>query len=239
MKISIFDINFDNLSSAKALEELIALRARGGYIVTPNPEFVVRSLADSKLKNIINRADISLIDGIGIVWAAKILGKGNVIRISGIDFMEMVIKMSNEKGWRIGLLGGKGNTAQRLAKLIVRSYPAISVPFAMSGSPNSSRDGIVRDKISGLDLDFLFVAYGNPKQEYWIDRNLGKVDAKVLMGVGGSFDYLTGNVKRAPKLLRRLGLEWLYRLFVQPWRIKRQLSLGVFVLMVLKKRLFG
>lgn len=239
MKIKLFDIQFDNLSNAKALEELVDLRLRGGYIVTPNPEFVVRSLADSKLKNIINRAHISLIDGVGIVWAAKILGKGKVNRISGVDFMEMVIKLSNDKGWKIGLLGGRGNTAQKLARLIVKAYPAISVPFAMSGSPESSRDGLIREKISGMDLDFLFVAYGNPKQEYWIDRNFRKVDAKVLMGVGGSFDYLTGNVKRAPKLIRKLGFEWLYRLISQPWRVKRQLSLAVFVLMVLKKRIFG
>ncbi len=239
MRFSIFDIHFDDLSNAKALEELADLRYRGGYIVTPNPEFVVRSLADSRLKNIINRANISLVDGVGIVWAAKILGKRKPNRISGVDFMEMAIKLSNDKGWRIGLLGGRGNTAQRLARLITRSYPDIAIPFAISGSPDSSRDGQIREKIKGLNLDLLFVAYGNPKQEYWIERNLGKVDAKVLMGVGGSFDYLTGNVKRAPKLLRKLGFEWLYRLVLQPRRIKRQLSLVVFVLMVLKKRIFG
>ncbi len=238
MKFSLFEVQFDNLSNAKALEELSDLRLRGGYIVTPNPEFIVRSMADSRLKNIINRANISLVDGVGIVWASRILGKGRPNRISGVDFMEMVIKLSNEKGWRIGLLGGKGNTAQKLAKLITRAYPAISVPFALSGSPESSRDGQIREKIAGLKLDFLFVAYGNPKQEYWIERNLGKVDAKVLMGVGGSFDYLTGNVRRAPRVVRKIGLEWLFRLVSQPWRIKRQLSLVVFVFMVLKKRLF-
>lgn len=238
MRTRIFGVEFDNLSSGKALEEMAVLRQSGGYVVTPNPEFVVRSLTDSRLKNIINRSNISLVDGVGIVWAAKILGLGRLNRTSGVDFMEMIIKLSDQKGWRIGLLGGRRNTAQKLAKLIERAYPSVKVPFAFAGSPDSSRDAQIREKIAGLNLDFLFVAYGNPKQEYWIERNLGKVDARVLMGVGGAFDYLTGNVARAPRWLRRLGFEWFFRLVVQPWRIKRQLSLILFILMVIKSRLF-
>ncbi|MDO8658833.1 MAG: WecB/TagA/CpsF family glycosyltransferase [Candidatus Levybacteria bacterium] len=209
------------------------------YIVTPNPEILVYSNSHSSFKTILNNARIALCDGIGIIWAGKILGQGVKHRVGGTDFIEKVCSEVCKKPITVGFLGGRGSVAEKTAECLQKKYPGLKVVFAASEWPENSSK-FIRSTSSGqsskLSIDILFVAFGFPKQEEWIAQNLDKIPVKMAMGVGGAFDYISGNVRRAPVWIRNIGLEWLYRLIRQPWRIKRQLALLEFIFLVLKKK---
>ena len=207
------------------------------YIVTPNPEIVMMAQKDEELKKIINNADLAIPDGVGLKLAL------DIENISpGIDVLEELVKMAAENGFTTGFLGGKNEVAKKTAERLIKKYAKLKVVFAEFGGemnkqgkmlsdyrlPTTRKDG--RQKA----VDILFVAFGPPKQEKWIANNLNKLNVKVAMGVGGSFDYLSGQIPRAPKLMRSLGFEWLFRLIIQPWRFKRQLALIKYVLLLLK-----
>ncbi len=189
-------------------------------IVTPNPEIVVMAQKDKELKNIINNADLAIPDGVGLKLSGDIENT-----TPGIDVMEQLVKMASEKGATTGLLGGREGIAERAANCLRKKYPKLKISF-VSEEPR---------KIPATDI--LFVAFGAPKQEYWIAANLDKIPVKVAMGIGGSFDYISGKIPRASVWVRSIGFEWLFRLIIQPWRIKRQLSLMKFVWLLTKQAL--
>lgn len=203
------------------------------YIVTPNPEILVFAKKHKDFETVLNNAKIALIDGIGLVWAGKILGKGIKHRIVGTDFMEKLCRAVAKKPITVGFLGGGPKIAERTAECLQKKYPGLKAAFA-DPEPDKLLKSLKEPK---LLIDILFVAYGFPKQEKWMAENLDKIPVKVVMGVGGAFDYISGNVPRAPRLVRQLGFEWLYRLVKQPWRWKRQLALIEFGWLVLKEKL--
>ena len=146
-------------------------------------------------------------------------------RVSGTDLMDALCGVAAEKGFVVGFLGGGKRVAEKTAECLKKKYPGLKVAFAESGM-KVDRNGEWTD--SSFDIppvDILFVAFGHIKQEKWIANNLDKIPVKIAMGVGGAFDYLSGRILRAPIWIRELGFEWLFRLAVQPWRIKRQLVL--------------
>jgi len=214
------------------------IRREKHYIVTPNPEMVVAAQKDLAFKAALNDADLSIPDGAGLKLSKKVRNS-----FSGTDFMEKLISLSAEKGFVVGFLGGKEGIAKKAAECLLRKYPGLKVAFAKSGGLVNNDGVILRTKSEGssptmedsspaspgqndiLPCDILFVAFGHIKQEKWMAANLEKIPVKVAMGVGGSFDYFSGTVPRAPKFMRNWGLEWLFRLIIQPWRIKRQLAL--------------
>src|SRR3989344_176999 len=181
------------------------------YITTPNPEMVVSAQKDPAFKRILNAADLAIPDGAGLRLADPKLR-----RLSGADLMMALIK----KGYKTLLCGSKPGVAQKAAKKL--GVMGIS-------QPNLS-------KINKIKPDLLFVALGHGKQEKWIAKNLPKLKVKVAMGVGGSLDYIAKPWLRAPLLIQTLGLEWLWRLILQPWRLKRQLSLLEFVYLVITNK---
>ncbi len=183
------------------------------YIVTPNPEFIVTAQKDLEFKKILNNADLSVPDGNGLK-----IGSDIVCNTPGIDLMEELIRMVSGKGFTVGFLGGRDGVAEKTSKCLQKRYPKLKVSFAVEEF-KSLKD------LKLLKTDLLFVAFGHPKQEKWIAENLPKIDVKVAMGVGGAFDYISGQIPRAPRWIRSLGLEWLFRLIIQPRRIKRQLAL--------------
>lgn len=232
------------------------------FIVTPNPEIVVYARKHPSFQAIINNADLALCDGIGLFLASKILGKPLSERIPGVDFMKKLCEKSVENGFTIGFLGGRAGVAERASKRLQALYPGLHVVFTGEEWPgNYLRGGrqnrqsiknttrlIFKNRLSddihpdfkdrsGPDIDILFVAYGFPKQEEWIAKHLAYIPVRVAMGVGGAFDYLSGDVARAPFFLRSVGLEWFFRLIRQPWRWKRQLSLLLFLWLVIHDRL--
>lgn len=198
------------------------------YIVTPNPEILVYATHHPDFKYILNNARLGLCDGTGVIWAGKILGKNFKERVTGTDLMENLCKVVSKQPITVGFLGGGQKIAEAAAECLKQKYSGLKVAFASPEWPN---------KLPRLPIDILFVAFGHPKQEEWMSKHIGKVPVKVMMGVGGAFDYISGRVPRAPKLLQNVGLEWLFRLCLQPWRLKRQLALIEFIFLVLKEKL--
>lgn len=236
------------------------------YFVTPNPEFLVLANKNPTFKNILNRADLASADGIGVTLAAKILGKSLTGRFTGVDLVESLCKAVAEKPITVGFLGGRDNVAEKAAECLRLRYPNLKIGFIGEewpselfvnqkakletrslkfeskkslNTPSSNFKNLTSSfhNLSSRNIDILFVAFGAPKQEFWINENLNKIPVKIAIGVGGAFDYISGQVPRAPGIVRTIGLEWFFRLVVQPWRIKRQLALIEFIWLVIKEKL--
>jgi len=230
-KIDLLGIGITNATEIQVLEfivENLEKQTEKYYIVTPNPELLVIANTDKEYKKILNNARLALADGIGVLVASRIIGKPLKQRITGVDLVENLCREVAEKPITTGFLGAGSGVADLAAECLRNKYPGLKVKLVAS----EWSDNLKLDKI-----DILFVAFGSPKQEVWISNNLHNIPAKVIIGVGGSFDFISGRVPRAPRLLRKLGLEWLFRLIIQPWRIKRQVSLIRFVILVLRELL--
>jgi len=239
-KKNILGVGINSLTEKKVLEYIeksINSSSEKYYIVTPNPELLVIAARDNKYKKILNEARLALPDGIGVILAGKLLGKNISTRITGVDLMENLCKRVAEKPITVGFLGGGPGVAEKTSECLQKKYPGLKVAFADS-ELNSKNLKHYKSRIKGQIpiLDILFVAFGSPKQELWISQNLKKLPVKVAIGVGGAFDFISGKVKRAPIWMRKLGLEWIFRLIIQPWRIKRQASLLLFLFLILKEK---
>ncbi len=237
MKIDILGVKIDDVTMDEALKKVynwlalqgLALQEEKHFIVTPNPEFIVDAQNNPGFKKILNSADLSIPDGMGLKLSGKIKNT-----TPGVDLMEKLVEMSAKRGFSVAFLGGRNQTAEKTAECLKIKYPKLKVTFAESGG-EVDREGRLPPR-NFPPTDILFVAFGHPKQEYWIAQNLPHIPVKVAMGVGGSLDYLSGIVPRATYFLRSLGLEWLFRLTNQPWRIKRQLKLFKYLFLLLTKR---
>lgn len=233
MKKNVLGVKVDDINMDQAMEVIEGWLKKPGkyFIATPNPEFIVAAQADSQFKEILNKADLAIPDGAGL----KLAGLKNTV--SGTDLMKKLIALSVENGYLISLLGGREGVAEKLKERLEQTYKqsfppdksgrqTISIKFAGSeGKIDNQGEQISGRKIKIPPSDILFVGFGHGKQEKWIYKNFKNTPAKIQMGVGGAFDFFIGAVPRAPVWVRRLGFEWLFRLTVQPWRIKRQLSL--------------
>ncbi len=210
------------------------------FIVTPNPEIVVYAKTHAKYKKILNEAKIALPDGVGVFLASALLGCRLQARITGVDFMEEICKRSVDQPIKVGFLGGGPGVAKITADCLKKKYPWIEVSFVGEewGEEGFIKKNISSSKLRNTDMDILFVAFGAPKQEEWIYEHFEQIPAKVTMGVGGAFDYISGNVRRAPFMARAVGFEWLFRLVMQPWRWRRQLALPKFMWLVFKEKFY-
>lgn len=201
------------------------------FIVAVNPEKVIRASNENTLKELINSADFQIPDGIGLIIASKIK-KGKIRnRITGVDLMMRLVEEAANQNKKIFLYGGKPGIAEKAKDTLLKMYPDLQISGTLSGYIDNNEEVI--ETINKEKPDLLFVALGSPKQEEWILANKEKVNAYIFQGVGGSFDVLSGKVKRAPEFYQKLGLEWLYRLIKEPWRWKRQLALPKFLIKVL------
>jgi N-acetylglucosaminyldiphosphoundecaprenol N-acetyl-beta-D-mannosaminyltransferase len=272
MKVRILGVEVDNLSFDETLDKIEDFLKDGKqhYIVTPNPEIIMLAQKDTRLRKILNNADLAIPDGIGLVWASKLLSsqftvhslkKKNTVdreritlkqRVTGVDLADKLCELAAEKGFAIGFLGGGPGVAEKAAECQKKKYRGLKVAFAKGSNPEnavsdikkaislqftvnrSQKNTVNREAIT---IDLLLVAYGAPKQEYWIAGNLSKVPVKIAFAVGGALDYFAGKQIRAPKIIQDLGFEWFWRLILEPWRIKRQMALLVFVFLVVKEAL--
>jgi len=243
--MKILGVRIDNLSLSEILNKVESFLSdnKQHYIVTSNPEFLVKAQKDEEFKNILNQADLSIPDGVGLVLASLLLGERIKERIAGVDLMEAICKKAVQKKWPVFLFGAGPGVAEKTGGKLAKKYLGLQITGIHSPYFGFENDIQENQKIIGLinksKTDVLFVALGAPKQEKWIYENLKRIPSvKLAIGVGGSFDFISGNVKRAPKLIRDLGLEWLWRLILQPWRIKRIFNaVVVFPLLVLKEKL--
>ncbi|KGX93911.1 acetylmannosaminyltransferase [Pontibacillus halophilus JSM 076056 = DSM 19796] len=203
------------------------------FIVAINPEKILKAQEDPNLMNLLNEATYQIPDGVGAVLASRLKGGKIKERVTGIDMFLALCEQAEIEGNSIFLYGAKPGVADMASENLVKRFPSLKISGVLDGY-EKDQDRIVRT-INEAKPDILFVALGSPAQEYWIVENMKNLDVNVFQGVGGSFDVISGRVKRAPKLFRKLGLEWFYRLIREPWRIKRQMKLPLFLLKVLRK----
>lgn len=245
-KISIFGVDIYN-TTLKDTIEVLKEYLKGDTlkkIYTPNTEIVMAAKDDDNLRKLLNRGDLIIPDGIGLIYGSRIQGKPLKERVTGFDTSIELLKIANEKGYSLYLLGGKDGIARDAAKNISEQYPNIKIAGYHHGYFEGSHLGhkdteeeleIIKE-INEKKPDIIFVGLGFPKQEIWIDSNSHRLNAKVIIGNGGVMDILSGNAKRAPEIYQKLGFEWLYRLIKEPSRIKRQIVLPKFMLTVIFNR---
>ncbi len=224
------DVTWDE--TLARIEGFIA-EGRPHQIVTVNPEFVMAARRDLGFCTIINHAALAIPDGVGLLWAGRLLGQPLRERVTGSDGVPRIAERAAQKGWRLFLLGAAPGVAKETARRLVRRYPGLEIAGTYAGSPATEEDEYIVGLVRHARPDVLFVAYGHPKQDKWIARHLDRLGVPACMGVGGAFDFIAGVQRRAPPWMRRLGLEHFYRLLRQPWRWRRQVDVYHFGLLVL------
>jgi N-acetylglucosaminyldiphosphoundecaprenol N-acetyl-beta-D-mannosaminyltransferase len=234
-QVRVLGVRVDCLDMDAALDRIGQLVDAGGHhlVATVNPEFVMRARVDQDFARVLESADLCLADGSGVVWAARRQGCEIREPVTGVDLIPPLAALCARRHFRLFLLGAAPGVAFELASRLRTQHSGLEVG-AHSGSPAPSSDVETIAVIRDYRPQVLLVAYGHPNQELWIDRMRGSLDVAVAMGVGGAFDYLTGRVPRAPGWMRRAGLEWLFRLIRQPWRIRRMAVLPIYALRVLR-----
>jgi N-acetylglucosaminyldiphosphoundecaprenol N-acetyl-beta-D-mannosaminyltransferase len=240
-------VEVDAVDFATALDQIDAwvagrrdmptLRCR--QICTVNPEFIVDAGRDPAFAAVLGRADLCVPDGVGVVWAARLFGVRLRERVTGSDGIYHICRRAAEYGWRVYFLGAAPGIAERTAATLSRLYPDLEVAGTYAGSPNAEEWQAIQTRLAAARPEILFVAFGHPRQDFWIDTHRADLPAAVAMGVGGAFDFVTGVTVRAPRWMQRLGLEWLHRLIRQPWRWRRIAKLPRFVVLVLWQRIWG
>ena len=236
MRIDILGVGFDNLAPDQAVEEGLRLIHGGGshYVVPSNPEIVEACRRDPAVMEAVNGADLVLADGIGVIYGAKILGTPLRGRVTGIAFAQKLMERMAQGGETLFLLGAKPGYAQQAAENLQRQYPGLRIVGTNDGY--FKEDGPIVEKIRASGAQVVFVCLGAPKQEFWMAKNGAATGAGLLVGLGGCLDIFSGNVKRAPVLFQKLGLEWFYRLCKEPSRIGRMMKLPLFLVHVTGER---
>ncbi len=232
--INIRGVHFANISLDETVSSLVRALDSGEQTVlfTPNSEIVQACIESPELYEVINSAELVIPDGIGVVKAGRILGTPfEHGKVAGVEVGESLIKSLAGTDHTVYLLGGKVGVAESAADVLSKKYPGIKFAGCSDGyfKKNGEETDAVLEKVNATGADVLFVCLGAPTQEKWIFENRSKLtSAKAILALGGSLDAYSGNVKRAPRVFIKLGLEWFYRLLCEPWRFKRMLKLPKF-----------
>nr|WP_245527918.1 WecB/TagA/CpsF family glycosyltransferase [Ammonifex degensii] len=224
----------DPVTLEEAVERITSLLRAGGshQILTLNPEYLFRAQKERDLLEIAWRASLVTADGVGILWAARRLGFPLPERVTGIDLMVALCRRAAAEGLSVYLLGSRPGVAEEAAQRLLQRFPSLKVAGTQHGYFTPAEEPEVLEQVRQARPQFLFVGLGSPRQERWIDRHKEELGVPILMGVGGSFDVLSGRVRRAPPLFQRVGLEWLWRLINEPRRLGRMTSLPRFAWLV-------
>jgi N-acetylglucosaminyldiphosphoundecaprenol N-acetyl-beta-D-mannosaminyltransferase len=234
-EVEILGTRVHSVSMQRALRALEAMAGgiQSHHVVTVNPEFIMTARKNPEFQEILNRASLAVPDGMGVVWAARKLGQSIEERVTGVDLLENFAAIAAERGFRIFLLGAGPGVAERAAGILKEKNPGLLIAGTYGGSPRQEEEKEICERIRAASPHVLFVAYGSPQQDLWIERNRRELAIPVCAGIGGSLDYIAGVVPRAPRWLREIGFEWLYRLGRQPRRWRRMLALPGFAWEVL------
>lgn len=243
--IIISGIPISNIDYKEVIEEVersISL-SKPVYFVTPNIDHIVKLQKDDEFRKIYIDAVLVLADGMPLIWAAKFLGTPIKEKISGSDLFPKLCEVAVEKGYRLFFIGGRPGAALKAAEVLRDRYPDIQIvgtyspPFRFEND-REENDKIVR-MIKNAKPDILFVALGTPKQEKWIYKYRNEYQVPLSIGIGASFEFLSGMVKRAPFWMQRVGLEWFWRLMMEPKRLWKRYLIDdpVFFWLVLKQKL--
>ena len=233
-RLNILGVGVDTCTMEEAADFLVSSMDTDGLtsVYTPNSEIILHAYKNPNYCEILNRGSLITADGIGVVYASKILGQALPERVSGFDLANKLLERSAPLGKTLYLFGGKPGVAERAAEKICELYPGINIVGISDGYFDAEKEKEIIKDINEKSPDILFVCLGFPKQECWIDAHRD-LSVKVAMGIGGSLDVFAGEVKRAPLFFQKAGLEWFYRLIKQPSRFIRMLALPKFGLTVL------
>ena len=239
MRTDILGVAFDNVTMAEAVDRAMALLEREGphLVVTPNAEIVQQARSDPEFAALIAQADLVLPDGVGVVYASRILGRPLKGRVPGVDFAGALMDRMAKLNKRLFLLGAKPGVAEEAARRLAGQHPGLIVCGTHDGY--FQEDAPVVQAIRAARADVVFVCLGAPKQEKWAAAHEADTGARLFVGLGGSLDVFAGQVDRAPESWQRLGLEWLYRAIRQPSRFKRIAKLPGFLLSAVGARIQG
>ncbi|WP_240419923.1 WecB/TagA/CpsF family glycosyltransferase [Paenibacillus periandrae] len=205
-------------------------------IITANPIMVMSAVDSPAYLELLQAADLVVPDGAGIVWAANYVGNPVAERVAGFDLLHRLMQLGEPKGWKVYLLGASTEMIEAAASSLKRQYPALQLVGYRDGYFQADEDAAVIANIREHDPDILLIGRSADKQEPWIAHYKQQLGVPVIMGVGGSFDVLSGKLKRAPGIFQKLRLEWFYRLLQEPWRYKRMLVLPKFAMKVIREK---
>jgi N-acetylglucosaminyldiphosphoundecaprenol N-acetyl-beta-D-mannosaminyltransferase len=266
--VDVLGLRFDRLTRTQAAEAVVRLAKSGDkhYIVKPYSEFIPRAHSDAHICEMLKGASLCLADGVGVLWAANYLSlRGGRLQalgqlpltlaaltlnpralrrplpgaMHGVDFTWEMLSAIERAGLSVYLLGGTAAEVRGATASIAERLPGLRIAGTHQGHLSGGENANVVREVNAVTPDVLLVAMGFPRQERWITENLPALAIKVAIAEGGSFSFMSGTVFRAPTWMRRAGLEWLYRFLRQPWRLRRQLALPVFVWLVVRERLEG
>ena len=239
MRTDVMGVSFDNLTLEEAVAEGIRLAGTEGfhYAVTPNPELVMMAKKQPDYRDKLQGADLVLPDGIGIIYAARILGRPLKGRAPGVDFAQGLMAGLAKSGGKLFLLGAKPGVAEKAAARLAQEYPGLVICGVHDGY--FQEDAPVVEAVRASGAEVLFVCLGAPKQENWMAAFGAQTGVHLAVGLGGSLDVFAGEVTRAPERWQKMGLEWLYRLLHQPSRIGRMMKLPLFLLQAVWARIRG
>ena len=233
-RVEILGCKLDVLDANEAAVQIMtfAREGAGAQVVTLGTEMVVHAQKDERFRDVVNASALSLCDTVGVLSVARRRGANLHERVTGVELVERLCAQSAREGLPVYFLGGTEGAAADAAAIMEARFPGLVVAGTRNGFFTDDEIAGVVDEIRASGAKLLFVGMGSPRQELWLAEHLGETGTGAAVGVGGSFDVLGGRVTRAPRFMRRLGLEWLYRLVKEPHRWRRQLALPYFVWLV-------
>jgi N-acetylglucosaminyldiphosphoundecaprenol N-acetyl-beta-D-mannosaminyltransferase len=245
MRVTICGVDIDKYSFAEAVAGILSharLRKPPEYVVTPNAHHIVMLQNDLLFRKVYQQARWVVPDGVSLLWAARFLSMPLSGRVNGTDLLESLCEMSASMGLKVFFLGGRPTSAQKAAAVLQQRHPNLEVstycpPFGFHTDPQEQQR--INAAIRAADPDLLFVGLGAPKQEYWIASHYKALNVPVSLGIGVSFELVSGMVTRAPRWMQKMGLEWFFRLLMEPRRLWQRYLVGngVFIGLVLKQKL--
>jgi len=230
-QITIKNLKVHNLTLPEAIDaaSFFIASQTPHQVITLNAEMAYLAFKDASYAQVINNAHLVLPDGSGILWAAKKMGTPLKEKVAGIDFVLSLAAKAAQNNWTIFLYGGKQGVASEAKDVLAKKYPGLKIVGASHGYLNQKEEKELILKLKALRPHILFVALGAPKQDFWIYEHQKELKVPLTVGVGGSFDIISGRIPRAPQTWQKLNLEWLYRTLKEPRRLKRTLRLPLFV----------
>ena len=231
--VSVLGVPIDNVTMDDVLGKVQEWIAEGGFhqIATANTDFLINSIVDDELEEVLSRCDMVLADGMPLVWTSILKGKRLKERVTGSDMVPKLAELSAKHGYRVFLLGSTQPSLDGATAWMERTYPGVNVVGTYSpafASLDTMNHEEILNRIEAVNPDILLVAFGNPKQEKWLSMHRSRLTVPVCIGVGASFDFLAGAVKRAPEWMQHTGLEWLYRVAQEPHRLARRYMKNAF-----------
>lgn len=236
-KVNILGVNVDTVTISQAADKIMEFfnEDRIHTVFTPNSEIIMAAYRDPEFCEMLNNSDLLTADGIGVVYASRILKKPINERAAGYDIARKVLEKLNYTNHKLFLFGGKPGVADEAAANLKKEYPELNIVGTRNGYFSADDEVDIVNEINASGADIVFVCLGAPKQEKWINAHKDELKVRVAMGIGGSLDVFAGRVERAPDFWCKIGMEWFYRLVKEPWRIGRMMDLPKFAATVITK----